>query len=327
MTAPEDPRKVELGFGAAAYINLGMAGMFGLLPFMSGVVPIVGFLGGFDSRSGSPMSPIASTVIGVLASVVTVVAPWLVPCLVLRARQPKGARIEWDSREIALWDGPWKRTVIRWDDAEAARYVWDVPTRYGHHLRTAIEVFDKTNPEAVISAWDEQPEEAPLARRRREVSKIYPLDSIVGQRCDGFARDFEMARVADPDRPVQTKLVRNLTRLGYVAAFVGPLMAGPSTAFGIAVSAVGSALLAWRAAPVFSELANVRSKLAQRPAEMPAHADPYREAAPAPRERDPNELLAWRYRLRAVIAEAFVRGALAVLPLCGALASAGIKPN
>ena len=40
-----------------------------------------------------------------LALFTLLVAPWLVPCLVLRARQPRGARIEWTDLGVTEFDG------------------------------------------------------------------------------------------------------------------------------------------------------------------------------------------------------------------------------
>ncbi|MGH7685032.1 MAG: hypothetical protein ACREMT_11855, partial [Vulcanimicrobiaceae bacterium] len=171
----------------------------------------------------------------------------------------------------------------------------------------AIQVLDKTNPRAVITAWEEEPEETPIVRRRLETSRsgINYLDSAVLSHC-GYSRSFEMERIVDPDRPVQRSLVRYFTRLGYVGAFIGPLFGGENPVAGFAISGVAALLLAWRALPVLRELARVGSKLRARPAE---------------------EIEAWRYRFRAALAEACVRVVFVILPIVGSIASAMIEPQ
>lgn len=289
---------IELGFGIDAYVSLGMSGFFCLLPIVAGVAPVAAWLGGFDSRAGTS-SPIADVVVPLLSALSIGVAPWLIPCLVLRARQPKGAHIDWSSDEIFERDGPWKRTVIRWDHAEAGLLVHNAPSRM-HSRRLAIQIWDKTNPSAVITAWEETPEEAPLVRRRLEARRLSALDGAI-ERHVGYKGQFEMERVIDPDRVAQTTLVRWVTRLGYVGGFLGPIFAEQSPAIGLPISAAAALLLTWRAAPVFRELVRVGAKLGAR---------------------DPGEVLAWRYRFRAVLAEAIVRGTFVILPLVGAVASA-----
>ena len=301
MTKGARGSQVDLGFGINAYVSLGMAGFFALLPLTAGLAPVVGWLGGFDPGAGSS-SPVLTALAGPLAAFSIVVAPWLVPCLVLRARQPKGARIVWDGHEIAEWNGDWKRTAIRWENAEGARLEWQSEGRSFSRRRVAVQVLDKTNPLSVITAWEEEPDEVPILRRRLEGSRrdVQHLDGAIQSHCGPSSRAFEMERLADPDRPVQRKIVRWLTRLGYVGGFVAPLLAGEKPVIGVTLSVAASVLLAWRATPVFQELWRIRTKLAAR---------------------DEGERTAWRQRLRAVIAEAFARGTFVILPIVGSIAS------
>lgn len=324
MTKSTLGSRVDLGFGINAYVSLGMAGFFCLLPLTAGLAPVVGLFGGFDPGAGAS-SPVSGTVLGILTALSIVVAPWLVPCLVLRARQPKGARIVWDGHEIAEWNGSWKRTAIRWEDAEGARLEWQSEGRSISRRRVAVQVLDKTNPRSLITAWEEEPEGVPILRRRLEGSRrdVQHLDGAIQAYCGPSVRAFETERLADPERPVQRKVVRWFTRLGYAGGFFGPLLAGEAPFIGIWISVVAAILLAWRAAPVFVELFRVHAKLVARPIEMPAQAEPYREmSAPLAAPRGAEEILAWRYRFRAVVAEALVRGTFAILPIVGAVASA-----
>ena len=97
-----DEATIELGFGSTAYIELGMAGFFGLLPATSWLFSLgIGLFG--ESKTSS------SGVLGLLAVVVTILgilaAPWALPAVLLRARQWSGARIAIEEDAVVEYDG------------------------------------------------------------------------------------------------------------------------------------------------------------------------------------------------------------------------------
>lgn len=310
-------KEIELGFGFDAYTSIATAGVFAMIPATSWLMSIVMLGGATAGGKETSFGAVGNVVAGCFFIFAVIVAPWLVPVLVLRARQPNGARIVCDDEEVAEWNGAWKRTAIRWENAIVAKLEWEVTVRSGKRRRVALQVFDKTNPNALITAWEDVPNGAPLVRRRLEAWRLDDLEANLRDKCGPFTGTIDLARVAEPERPVQSTLVRWLTRTGYFTGFLAPLVVVPSPLAGFALAFAASPMLAWRALPSLSEARALARRLRVERPEMPAHADdPYRvAAAPAAPSRDPNEEIALRRKLRAVHLEVFVRGACAIAPI------------
>src|SRR5271170_3762734 len=89
-STPGGPTSVALGFGFDQYFALAAAGLLGMLPVASWLVSLSAFAWNLP-----PLPGVAGTLLQaaffVLALLVLLVAPPLVPCLVLRARQSGGA--------------------------------------------------------------------------------------------------------------------------------------------------------------------------------------------------------------------------------------------
>jgi hypothetical protein len=303
---------IALGFGPAQYAGLVVAGLGGMIPFTAWVTPLL--LAAFpENRPVHGLAAIAQAVcmVGFLAGLL--VGTWLVPCLVLRARQPRGARVAWDDEAVVEWDGPWKRSVVPWARAEAALVRWVVRSRSGPTTYEAVQLVDRAKG-AVITAWQTAPKGAPLVRRRLCSGDVPALRAAVEAR--GIPRvspDWMLA--VDPDRPrplVNVVLGRVGYLLGFSAGFASPL----SHAAGTVLCVAGVALLAFRAVPVLAEVRAIRARLASaaRTAEASAGAGPYRVASSVPPEDDGRHA-ADRLKLRAVMAEALLRLAFVALPI------------
>ena len=314
----DGPMSVALGFGFAQYFALAAAGCLGMIPVASWLASLVTLAGNPPTPSGAAGEWMGGALIA-LALIILLVAPPLVPCLILRARQPRGACIAWDAEGIVEREGAWQRTCIPWKNADAARVTWDVPTRLGTRPCTAIRIFDRTTNE-VITAWEDRPPGAPLVRRRLISSKTPLLADALERKGVRFDRHADWTRVVDAERVRPSSAVLALTRLGYVGGALAPLVAFPLPAWGVALGAVSSVLLAWRARCSIAEALALRARLGSRAvADDAATEGPYR-ARPRPTDHDDSP--AEKARLRAVTLEVTVRAACVVLPIAASLANA-----
>jgi hypothetical protein len=255
-----------------------------------------------------------------LGSLSVLGVPSLAACLVLRARQPRGARVEWDEEAVVEWDGPWQRTRVPWERAVIAYQRWVIRIRGTTLDRPeAVQLVDRDT-RAVISVWENTPPGAPLIRRRIYVG-WRDIQTFI-KAIEGRKLEFERARrreiehsggdcrvgnpdwsvVADPDRP-NTRWRVILGRFGYVGAVLAPLCVGTATTVGAyAMMVAGALLLVLRAQPVFHELRAIGASLVRVPP-----SEPHREVL--------------RMRLRAVRIEAFLRGTFVVLVILSTIIS------
>jgi hypothetical protein len=305
----DGPTSLSLGFGFDQYFALAAAGFLGTLPVASWLGSLSTLAASLPTLSGAAGAAGAwmGGALVVLALVILLVAPPLVPCLVLRARQPRGASISCDDRGVVEREGAWQRASIPWSNAEAARVTWEVPTRLGTRTCTAIQVFDRTTDD-VITAWEDRPPGAPLVRRRLVSSRATLLADALERRRVRLDRHADWNRVVDANRVRPSRAALALTRLGYVGGALAPILAFPAPAWGVAIGAASSVLLAWRARCSVAEALALRARLAAR--------------AVAPRPAASDGSSAEKARLRAVTIEVTVRVACAVLPLAASLVNA-----
>jgi hypothetical protein len=244
------------------------------------------------------------------------VLPWLLPCLTLRARQPKGARVEWDDDEIIEWDGPWKRVVIPWGRARVTHLAWVVHGRLSSWTEHALQIVDLSS-DASITFWRTAPKGAPLVRRRicgTEADMDRLLAAIAARGLDSPGTP-EWSRMMDPDRPRRTWILV-LGRLGYVFGAAAPLGAPDVIWPGYVLGAVAAGLLAIRALPVLHELrATILHLSAVRVA--PAGATPLSTG-------DLGRGDALRLKLRAVGFEASARAAFVALVVVSTIVGATV---
>ncbi len=293
---------IELGFGSQ-YVGLVCSGFLGTIPLvvwsMTLAMLFAPFASGGSSTGGSTVVEIA----GGFAAVLLLGLPCLVPCLALRARQPRRARIAWDDEEVVEWDGPWKRAVVAWSRAEVGHLQWNVGMKGGAHH--AVQIVDGSSG-ATITVWETQPRGAPVVRRRL-TGNAKDLVRALEQREIAPSSAIDASRVIDPDRP-RRAWVLVLGRMGYFFAVAAPLGAPDLRWPGYVLGAFGAALLALRASPVFHELRAVLGRLA---------------SARAPSE-DPGRAAALRLKLRAVGFEAFARAAMVALVVASTIAGASV---
>jgi hypothetical protein len=255
-----------------------------------------------------------------IGSLSLLVMPSLVACLVLRARQPRGARVEWDEEAVVEWDGAWQRARVPWKRAVIAYHRWVIRIRGTTLSRPeAVQLVDPDT-RAVISVWESTPPRAPLIRRRiyvgwRDIRTF--IEAIEGHELEfKRARRLEIEHpgddcrvgnpdwslVADPDRPNNRWRVI-LGRFGYVGAVLAPLCVGTATTVGAyAMMAVGALLLALRAQPVFHEVRALGARFRGLPP-----SEPHTEAL--------------RMRLCAARIEAFLRGMFVALLILSTIIS------
>jgi hypothetical protein len=325
MSAATDrPASIALRFGFDQYLALAGAGLLGMIPTAAWLVSLSRFAWTLPMPSGVTGSVVGG-VLFVLALFLLLVAPPLVPCLVLRARQPRGACLAWDDDGVVEREGARQRTFIPWQNAEAARVTWEVAVgRRGTRTCTAIQVFDRTTNE-VVTVWEDRPPDAPVVRRRVMAPKTEPFAVALAGKGVTFGRPADWTRVLDPARVRLSNGVLALTRLGYVSGALAPIIAFPAPAWGIGLGAASALLLAWRARSSVAELIALRTHT--RPAKTASEEspeDPYR-AAQRRRLAD-DERQAERARLRAVMVEVAVRSACVVLPVAASLAN-GLRPG
>jgi hypothetical protein len=278
------------------YFGVACAGLAGMIPFAVWVMTLGVFLVPSAMHASSGSSTFED-IAGGVAAVLLLGLPWLVPCLTLRARQPKGARITWDDHEVIEWDGPWKRAVVPWSRAETGHLQQGVGRLASH----AVQIVDGSSG-ATITVWDD-PKGAPVVRRRM-CGKAKDLLAAFEQRHIVPSGAIDWSRVVDPDRPRRTWILV-LGRLGYVFAVAAPIGAPDVLWPGYVIGAMGATLLAIRALPVFHELrATLRHVAASR-------ADAGRE-------------FAFGFKLRAVRFEAFARAMFVVLVVASTIAGASV---
>ena len=271
-----------------AYLDLVVwAGLWGMVPNTLWWLTLAVPFHLLDERTPSYRHPVLENVLAIpaviLAAFVLLVAPSLVPCFVLWARQPKGARIEWDDDRVVEWDGPWRRATIPWKRVEVAYQRWVTRFRgsvLGVH--EALQLRDRET-RAVIMVWGSDPSGAPVVRRRIYV-RSRDLKSLI-EALERHDPEFERARTralehfrasgehlvigrpdwslaSDPDRPrPRTNVI--LGRFGYLCAVAAPMAVGPWPIAGYSIMALGTALLGFRAVPVFHEIRAVRARLAE----------------------------------------------------------------
>jgi hypothetical protein len=316
LTSTPASGEIKLSFGGqyAALVCAGLLGMFPLTMWASTLLlPLAPRAPAHGSNS------IWMGVAGGATALLLVVLPWLVPCLALRARQPAGARVVWDADEIVEWDGPWKRAVIRWRQAEAAHLRWSVEGRAVRLNFDTVQIVDSSG--AAITVWDQRPKGAPVVRRRLSSSGVETLLAAVVARNIVHSRTPDWSLIADPDRPRPT-WVLVLGRLGYVFAVAAPLGSPDATWPGLVLGAIGAALLGLRALPVLRELRATTRRLALTRSSEP-DAAPYRTDVP-PASDEGGRVAALRSKLGAVRLEASVRTAFVVLVVVSTLVGARV---
>jgi hypothetical protein len=316
LASPPDSGEIKLGFGGQ-YAGLVGAGLLGMLPLTTWAATLL-----VPLDSGTPAQGGDSTWMGVAggaAALLLVVLPWLVPCLVLRARQPAGARVVWDGDEIVEWDGPWRRAVIHWRQAEAAHLHRSIVGRGGTLHFDTVQIVDSSG--AAITVWDERPKGAPVVRRRLSSSGVQTLLAALAARNIVPSSRPDWSRIADPDRP-RPVWVLVLGRLGYVFAVAAPLGSPDATWPGLVLGAVGAALLGLRAFPVLCELRATTRRLALTRSGGTDSAPDRTDVASASDEG--GRVAALRSKLRAVRLEASVRTTFVVLVVVSTLVGARV---
>lgn len=289
---------LPLSFGGEQFSGLVAGGLLGMLPTTTWFALLTTV---FD-RPGLVIGPVVGFVGVGLALFTLLVAPWLVPCLVLRARQPRGARIEWTDLGVTEFDGDWRRAFVPWDRARATQHTWEVQTRLGSRTYEALQLAAEGTGD-VITAWPSQPPGSPVIRRRLCSDRTPELRAAIDAHripvTDGL--DAALAKEEGRSRPGWALW---LGRPGYVLGVVAPLVAGPAPEVGMGLAAIGAAMLACRALPV---LAEVRALLGR---------------GTLGRGTLGEQRTAERLRLRAAVVEAAVRLACPALLLAAGMVSA-----
>ncbi|MEO8876217.1 MAG: hypothetical protein ABI461_11565 [Polyangiaceae bacterium] len=324
--APAESGRIELTIGVEQYAGLAITGFLGMLPL---VVWGGGLAMLMEAHEASPASSGGTSMVGEISGVLLFVAliatPSLVSCLVLRARQRKGAFVEWDGEGVTEWDGPWKRNAIPWSRMEAAIFSWRAASSKSPRANyQALQMRDR-EASAVITIWQVRPDEAPVVRRRLISNALPRFVEMLRARQVPFSGVVDWSHVEERERRRFTGWKLWLARSGYIGALCGPMIAFPSPVPGMMISVVAAALLAWRALPVLHELKVVRSRLhafAQPIAKSPAILEaPYREPAAHESEKIETREAADRIRLPAVWVEALLRLSLGALTLVAAWAN------
>lgn len=317
---------VPLGFGFEQYAGLVVTGFFGTIPTTTWLVSIAAGLHLLDSHpTRLAADPVVSGIGVAFVMAGMLVAPWLVPCLVLRARQPRGARIEWNADEIVEWDGPFRRAAIAWKDLQLGELLWSSSGR-GGLSSMALQLTSRTS-DQVITVWTSRPDKAPKIRRRLWAGQLTELRKAIAEREVAPSGHVNWSRAADPDRPVHRRATI-LGRFGYPLAVFAPMAAPAFRDDGrswtaILVAVVAFVLLAIRAAPAFREVLAIlrRRKTAGSAGVAPVvqvedEANPYRAVAleaPVVTIDIAGRVAADRLKLRAALVESLVRAACAVM--------------
>lgn len=237
--------EIKLGFGGEQLYLLVASGVFGMIPACTWLMMLM-LPFDFEHARHSQLVDVAG---GAAMMFLMVIAPWLAALLILRARQPLGARLTWNSEVLIEWDGPDRRTVIPWRAAVACEREWVIQYRTGPRTERAIQVFDP-NTKNAITVWTTRPRGAPLIRRRLTSAHVSRVRTAVVTHGVELTGEPDWSRAFEPGRPPH----EGWSRLGYVFAVFAPLVMPVNFAVGIALSTLAAALLTLRARPVFREL-------------------------------------------------------------------------
>lgn len=240
---------VALGFGFDAYFSLVVAGLFGMIPWVAWLSPVLALV-------PERLDPVVNGLLGGAIAFIVVVCPWLVPVLVLRARQPAPAELRWDAEGVSSWLDGKRETFIPWARLMAGRMSWEVRSRQREvsRRRVAIQLTDRGAPASVITVWEAQPPRSPPARRRMANEKLSRLEHRISE----FTEPVELSRVADHARRPVAKWKLSVMRLGYVVGTLAPLLGRGEGAVGLALASTAAALLLWRASPVVREIVTLQ---------------------------------------------------------------------
>ena len=262
MSKEDRPRSLELRLRGWDSAELVGAGMLAAIPVTTWLATIaVPLANDRQPPGGDAPGPIAIAVFVGAAMFAMLVAPWLVPILVLRRRQPGGARIEWDESGVTEWDGPWRRSVIAWNEMKAGRVTWETKTRGRTFVDEALQLVGPAGARA-ITVWTDEPPGVPHFRRRlvADVALVTALREAAEDRGVAFDTPPTWLLACDPDRPPHRALTV-VGRFGYPLGVLGPLVALGSHGVGIAIALVAAALLAARAVPVLREVRGISARL------------------------------------------------------------------
>jgi hypothetical protein len=220
------------------------------------------------------------------------------------------------------WDGPWKRAVIPWRQAQVAHLSWVVKGKGTRWTEHALQIVDPAG--ASITLCSAVPAGAQVVRQRLHApaADVERLLVAIASRGLEASRKPDWSLALDPDRPRRTWILV-LGRLGYVFAVAAPIGAPDVTWPGYVLGAMATALLAIRALPVLHELRATLAHLreASAPALPEVEATPFRTAPAAP-TADAGRAGALRLKLRAVGFEALVRVAFVGLVIASTLVGA-----
>ena len=336
------PTSLELEVYFGEYVALVAVGLLAGIPVTTWMMMVAlpfdreGPWGG-----GGPSSPIVTGILVALALASMLVAPWLVPVLVLRARQPRGARIAWDDVGVTEWDGPWKRAFIAWSEMEAGRVAWETPRRGRPFIDEALQLVGPP-PAAAITVWTEPPRGVPNFRRRlrADAAGVAALREAIEEHGVALTREPDWLLACDSDRPPHRALTI-AGRFGYPLAAIGPVVVPSSHVVGVAMGVVAAALLAARALPSLREVGAIVARGRERAgggvmtAAAPGSGSgsgsasdepsPYRVAGTLPSggatasddapdlAEDDGRAVADRLKLRAALIEAVVRAGCVVM--------------
>ena len=282
--------RIELRLGWQV-VNLVGAGVPGMLPLVAWTMAIAGPL--LERPSASGATSVWPGILGGVAAIALVVLPWLTPWLVLRARQPHGAHLEWDDVELVEWDGAWKRAVVTWRNGRAASVSWVVQGRTSSWPNQAVQIVDTVSG-STITAWEFEPRGAPVIRRRLCAKDLKPLLAVLEERGVPLSGHADWSLAAEPGRR-RSGWALWLGRAGYPCAVLAPLLQAVPRA-GLAVGLVAAILLSVRARPVCVELWTVLAQVRSR-------------------DQDAGHRAADRLKLRAIRFEALVRAAFVLCTL------------
>jgi hypothetical protein len=337
---------LELKVYFGEYAALVASGLVGALPVTTWMTVIALSLGSDGwGRSGGPSSSVEVALLVAVALFVMLIAPWLVPVLVLRARQPRGARIVWDEIGVTEWDGSWRRAHIAWSELDAGRVTWETPRRGRPSIDEALQLIGPP-PAAAITVWTEPPRGVPSFRRRlrADASKVAELREALERRGIALTREPDWLLACESSRPPHRALTV-AGRLGYPLAMLGPLLVPISHAWGATMGVTAALLLAVRALPSVREVQAIRArgKGVKRAAGVEGSVgaagsgveSPYRVAGAVPSGPDASRglevspragvdegrALADGSRLRAASAEVVVRAACVVLVVASTVAA------
>ncbi len=313
---------IPLVFGWTQYFGLAAAAFAGVIPVTAwGMTLGLGFVGDTPATHGRAETE-GEFYASLLLTFLFLVLPSIVACLTLRARQPRGARVEWDDDAIVEWDGPWKRAAIPWRQAQVAHLAWVVRGKGARWTEHALQIVDPAG--ASITLCSAVPAGAQVVRQRlhapaADVERLVAAVAARGLDTPG-SPDWSLA--LDPDRP-RRRWILVLGRLGYVFAVAAPIGAPDVTWPGYVLGAIGTVLLTTRALPVLHELRATIGHLreASAPALPDVEATPFRTAPAAP-TAEAGHAAALRLKLRAVGFEALVRIAFVGLVIASTLVGA-----